>query len=148
MTRSTSRTFTLTSDDIMRTFLGGTDFFDRVSALRGTSGNFPPFNVREIESAKGGDATYLIEIAVAGYTRDEITIEEENGVLTVRGEKLTGTSDDLYLYRGIAERDFHREWALAEHVRVDSAGLEDGLLKITLVREVPEAAKPRAITIK
>lgn len=145
MTRNTS--FSLTADDVMRSFLGGDTVFDRLHQLRGTSGNFPPFNVREVKADSSGGATYELELAVAGYDEDEITVEEVDGRLVVRGEKKSDIEDDMFIYRGIAARDFHREWILAEHVHVISAKLKNGMLLIELEREVPEEKKPRQIQI-
>ena len=146
MTRNTS--LTLTADDVMRSFLGGDTVFDRIRHLRESSGNFPPFNIRETEADSTGGATYELEMAVAGFDQDEITIEEVDGRLVVKGERnASDFSDDMFLYRGIAARDFHREWALAENVHVVSAKLKNGMLLIELKKEVPEEKKPRTIQI-
>ena len=109
-----------------------------------TSATYPPYNV-----ARLSEDTYRIELAVAGFTEGDIDIESHQGVLTVSGNHAPTAENDAaeYLHRGIAERGFERRFQLADHVRVASANLKNGLLIISLVREVPEALKPRRIAI-
>ena len=108
----------------------------------GTAGNFPPYNI-----VKKDDYKYEIELAVAGISAKDISIEHnpETGVLTVEGSK-NGTEEN-YLHKGIAERNFVRTWTLAENVEVTGADLNDGLLKVELERIVPEAKRPKTIKI-
>ena len=113
------------------------------SANRVDSGGYPPYN---IEST--GEDQYRITLAVAGFGTDEIEIETRDNLLKVVGKKGADVADRKFLYRGIANRNFERTYQLADYVRVDGADLEDGLLHIDLVREVPEAMKPRRITIR
>lgn len=103
---------------------------------------YPPYNIE-----RTGDDAYRISMAVAGFTQAELNIESKENMLTVSGIK---EKDDAknYLYQGIAERNFERRFQLADHVKVTSARLENGLLHIDLVREIPEAQKPRTIAIE
>lgn len=123
--------------------------FDRLgslldNALRGnqTSVGYPPYNIELIEENR-----YAICIAVAGFTRDELQIQVENGILSVRGNKAEDKQPHRYLYQGIASRSFERKFNLAEFIEVRSADLKDGLLTISLAKEIPEAMKPRTISI-
>jgi molecular chaperone IbpA len=129
---------------LFRTAIG----FDRLaSALESAnsvdSGGYPPYN---IEST--GEDQYQITLAVAGFGADEIEIETRDNLLKVVGKKGADVADRKYLYRGIANRNFERTYQLADYVRVDGAELKDGLLHVNLVREVPEAMKPRRIEIR
>jgi molecular chaperone IbpA len=103
--------------------------------------NYPPYNIE-----RTGEDHYWILLALAGFTPDEVTITAEQNVLTVEGHKSEKT-DHQYLYRGISARPFRRVFNLADYVEVKGATFEGGLLKIDLVREVPEAMKPRQIAI-
>ena len=106
--------------------------------------NYPPFDL-----VKEGDNKYRIEIAVAGFTRDEIDITAQQNVLVVSGRKKDEDEQrgKDYVYRGIANRSFERRFALADHIQVKGADLKDGLLAIELVREIPESMKPKKINI-
>jgi len=104
--------------------------------------NYPPYDV-----AKTGENAYRITLAVAGFSPDDLSITAEQNVLTVTGRK-QGDENTQYLYHGIAERAFVRRFQLADWVKVSSAKLENGMLVIDLVREVPEAMKPRKIEIQ
>jgi len=102
---------------------------------------YPPFNI-----IREGDDRYRIDLAVAGFREDEIEISAQQNMLVVTGRKGEGTEGHV-LYRGIAGRDFERRFGLADHVQVRSADLKDGVLSIELMREIPEAMKPRKIPI-
>lgn len=104
---------------------------------------YPPYN---IEST--GDNAYRLTMAVAGFGKDEITIESRENQLIVAGRKTAEEENRAYLHRGIAGRDFVRRFQLADHVKAVGADLANGLLHIDLVRELPEAMKPRRIEIK
>jgi molecular chaperone IbpA len=106
--------------------------------------NYPPFDLIKL-----GDNDYRIELAVAGFTSDEIDITAQQNVLIVSGKKSEDSENrgSDYIYRGIATRSFERRFALADHIQVRGADLKDGLLAIELVREIPEAMKPRKISI-
>lgn len=137
----------------MRTVLDFSPFwrssigFDRVLGLldevtrRDASDTYPPYNIE-----KTGEDAYRITLAVAGFTPDELSITSEADLLTVSGKKAE-SQDRQYLHQGIATRGFERQFRLADYVKVSGAKLEQGLLVINLVREVPEAMKPRRIEI-
>ncbi len=125
--------------------------FDRLaglleSAARTSQENgWPPYNIETT-----GENAYRIEIAVAGFKPDELTLEVKENLLTVTGRKTAnddGAATRNYLHRGLAERDFERRFQLADYVVVKTADLVNGLLSIELVRELPEALKPRRIEI-
>ena len=103
--------------------------------------NYPPYNIE-----RTGEDSYEVTLAVAGFTQDEITITADQNVLTVEGRKADKT-ERHYLYQGISARAFRRQFNLADYVHVSGAAFENGLLQIELVREIPEAMKPRRIPI-
>ncbi len=103
---------------------------------------YPPYDIELVEENE-----YTISIAVAGFREDELDVQLENGVLTVRGKKEATNKDARFLHRGIATRSFERKFNLADHVEVHAAKLDNGLLQISLVREIPEAMKPRRIPV-
>ncbi|GIL01507.1 MAG: heat-shock protein IbpA [Alphaproteobacteria bacterium] len=105
---------------------------------------YPPYNIE-----RTGDNAYRISMAVAGFSEAELNIESRENSLVVRGEKTESQDEEgkEVLFRGIAARSFERRFQLADHVEVRSASLENGLLHIDLVREIPEAMKPRKIEI-
>ncbi len=105
--------------------------------------SFPPYN---IEST--GEDHYRITMAVAGFSEEDLDITSEQNTLTVVGARKQQNDQREFLYRGIAERSFERRFQLADHVRVNGARLENGLLHIDLVREVPEAMKPQKVRIE
>ncbi|MFM5552365.1 Hsp20 family protein [Aeromonas veronii] len=120
--------------------------FDRLANLiesAASNGNagYPPYNIEQL-----GDSDYRISMAVAGFTQEELELSFQENLLTVKGNKQAETGRN-YLYQGIAERGFERRFQLADYVRVKGADLKNGLLHIELVREVPEAMKPRKIEI-
>ena len=104
--------------------------------------NYPPFNIE-----RRGDDAYRITLAVAGFKPADIDITAQQNLLTVVGKKPEETAGGEFLHVGIAQRGFERRFELADFVRVDNANLEDGLLVIDLVREVPEAMKPKKISV-
>ncbi len=123
--------------------------FDHLVSLLDTArridqgGNsFPPYNIE-----RTGEDAYRISMAVAGFDQSELSIETKENTLTVNGVKNKNDAKN-YLYHGIAERNFERRFQLADHVKVSHAKLENGLLHIDLVREIPEAMKPRTIAIE
>lgn len=105
--------------------------------------SYPPYNIELT-----GENAYRISMAVAGFSQDELEILSENGNLVIRGKKAEEQVERQYLYQGIAARNFERRFQLADHVRVESATIADGLLHVDLVREIPEAMKPRRIEIR
>ena len=106
--------------------------------------NYPPFDLIKL-----GDNDYRIELAVAGFKPEEIDITAQQNVLVVSGRKSEESEQkgSDYVYRGIANRSFERRFALADHIQIKGADLKDGLLAIELVREIPDAMKPRKIEI-
>ena len=107
-----------------------------------TSAGYPPYNIEAFE-----ENNYAITLAVAGFKQDELDIQVENGVLTIRGKKEATDSSSNFLHQGIATRSFERKFNLADHIEVVNADLQDGLLRVALVKEVPEAMKPKSIAI-
>jgi molecular chaperone IbpA len=104
-------------------------------------GGFPPYDI-----IRKDESTYLIRLAVAGFSEDELTITAKQNLLTVSGQKKPDEKHQ-YLHEGIASRAFERHFSLADHVEVSGASCENGILEIELHQEIPEAAKPRKITI-
>lgn len=128
---------------LFRTAIG----FDRMAntletAYRSDAGGYPPYNIELT-----GEHQYRITMAVAGFTQDELDIEVRENILKVRSVRQDDADERTFLHRGIANRGFERSYQLADYVRVDGANLENGLLHIDLVREIPEAMKPRRIAI-
>lgn len=105
--------------------------------------SYPPYNIELT-----GENAYRISMAVAGFSQDELEILSESGNLVIRGQKAEEQVERQYLYQGIAARNFERRFQLADHVRVESATMQDGLLHVDLVREIPEAMKARRIEIR
>ena len=126
-----------------RSAVGFDRLFDMLetSAASGNGENYPPFDLIKLDDNK-----YRIEIAVAGFKRHEIDITAHQNSLIVRGQKAEENGAD-YIHRGIATRSFERRFALADHIQVTGADLRDGMLSLQLVREIPEAMKPRRIEI-
>jgi len=117
---------------------------DQVSGFEGSGSTYPPYNIE-----RTGENAYRITVAVAGFSDTDISIEAKENTLTIKGEKQAKAEEKKgeVLYQGIAARAFERVFQLAEHVEVRGASLENGLLHVDLVREVPEAMKPRQIAI-
>tara|TARA_R110001599_G_scaffold214249_1_gene412292 strand:- start:1469 stop:1906 length:438 start_codon:yes stop_codon:yes gene_type:complete len=107
-----------------------------------TSTGFPPYNIR-----KDGDLNHVIEMALAGFSKDDIEVEVAQGVLTVRSMK-ENTDDDSNVYRGISYRKFNRKFTLADDIVVNNAKLENGLLTISLEQIIPDEKKPKLIKIQ
>jgi len=118
---------------------------DQVTSHDVSAPTYPPYNIE-----KTGENAYRITLAVAGFGEEDLNIEVKEGQLTVTAAKREVTENErpVYLHRGIAERGFERRFQLADHVKVEGASLVNGLLHVDLVREVPEALKPRTIRIE
>lgn len=114
---------------------------DSAQSMDATSSGYPPYNIEILD-----DNRYAITLAVAGFTQEELDIQVEKGVLTVRGDKNV-KDEQKFLYQGIATRAFERSFNLADYVEVIGADLSNGLLTIRLVKEIPEAMKPKSIAI-
>ncbi len=127
-----------------RTTVGFDRLFDLLeNQARAQSGdNYPPFNIERL-----GDDEYRITLAIAGFRSEELDITAQQNLLTVIGRKAEDKAERNFLHLGIANRNFERKFELADFVRVNSADLADGLLVIDLVREVPEAMKPKKVAI-
>ncbi|MGH1374525.1 MAG: Hsp20 family protein [Cellvibrionaceae bacterium] len=116
---------------------------DNLSRSDQQQGGYPPYNIELIDENE-----YRITMAIAGFSPDELNIESEQNTLTITGSKTAETNDRKFLHQGIAARNFERRFQLADHVKVHSANLENGMLDVQLVREIPEAMKPRNIAIQ
>jgi molecular chaperone IbpA len=131
-----------------RALVGFDTMFDTMERRFSNSvgNNYPPHNI-----LKTGDNRYEIQIAVTGFEKDEIAVTVESNVLTVRGEGEESVRhenpDIVYLHRGLATRDFVREFPLAEHIEVNGAEIKNGMLIIKLFRNIPDSEKPRVIDI-
>ena len=128
--------------NLSRALIGFDHIFNQ--HLQPANSNYPPHNI-----VKYSDSEYAIEVAVAGFTKDEITVEVDQDQLVVRG--VQSTKDDStkeYLHKGLASRDFEQSYTLAEYMEVKDAEVKDGMLIVKIERIVPEALKPRVINIK
>jgi molecular chaperone IbpA len=129
-------------------FFRSTVGFDRIAdllddAMRAAEGDgYPPYNIESV-----GENQYRVTLAVAGAKEDDLSIVQQQNTLIVSGKARPAPEGTHYLHRGIAARAFERRFSLADYVKVSAANLADGLLTIDLVREVPEAMKPRTIPI-
>ena len=133
-------------DAINRALIGFDQMFDQMERRYGNSvnNNYPPHNI-----LKTGENQYEIQVAVTGFEKSEISVTVESNVLTIRGESQAPneSTEIVYLHRGLASRDFAREFPLAEHIEVSGAEIKNGMLIIKLIRNVPESEKPRVIDI-
>jgi molecular chaperone IbpA len=129
---------------LFRSSIGFDRIFDLLenAARVQTSDNWPPYDI-----ARTGEDRYRITMAVAGFSRDDLSVTLEPNLLVIRGAK-SADANGQYLYRGITTGSFERRFELADHVKVTGASFDDGLLTIELVRELPEEMKPRRIEIQ
>ena len=136
------RSFDLTP--FYRSTVGFDRLFSLLDQAAGDGGNgYPPYNIE-----RTGENDFRITVAVSGFSQNDISIVAKENTLTIKGEKVANeNSQNEVLYRGIASRAFERSFQLADFVQVKNASLENGLLHVDLVREIPEAAKPRQIPI-
>jgi molecular chaperone IbpA len=134
------RTFDLAP--LYRSTVGFDRLFSMLDGFEAAPG-YPPYNIE-----RTGENDYRISVAVAGFAENELSLEVKEDTLTIKGEKqVKEENDGEVLYQGIAARAFERVFQLADHVQVKNAALENGLLHVDLVREIPEAKKPRQIPI-
>ena len=132
---------TFFSTPMARQFVGFDSLFDELNALADQKeSNYPAYNI-----AKDDDEHYRIELALAGFSSDEITIQTEKGILTIEANKAEERSN--YVHQGIAKRGFSKMFRLAEYMKVDDAQFVDGILTVFLHRKVPEADRPQQISI-
>jgi molecular chaperone IbpA len=132
-------------DALNRALIGFDTMFDTMERrfANQLSNNYPPHNI-----IKTDENQYQIQVAVTGFKKSEISVTVENNVLVIRGESNTVEyQPEQYLHRGLATRDFAREFPLAEHIEVMGAEIENGMLIVKLVRNIPESAKPKVIDI-
>ena len=127
-----------------RSMVGFDRLFDLLENQRsaGSGDNYPPFNIE-----RRGDDAYRITVAVAGFKPADLDITAQQNLLVVQGKKGNEAADSQFLHVGIAQRGFERRFELADYVRVENANLEDGLLVIDLIREVPDAMKPKKVPV-
>lgn len=139
-----TRTMTLDLPQFTRSTVGFDRLFNEIerSFANSQSNNYPPYNVVEID-----DNEWMITLAVAGFGMDNLDITVEKNQLTVEGNALISDAEVKYLHKGIGNRNFRRTFTLAEHVEVENATLDYGMLNIHLVRNVPEELQPKKITI-
>ena len=132
-----------TIHDLNRSWIGADRFFERFASMPTYEDNsYPRFNV-----TKNGDQ-YQIEIALAGYKKENITVERIENILSIHGEKsLKDVADESYLHRGITRKAFKRSFTISDDVRIDQASFVDGILTVDLHVEIPEEKKPRQIEI-
>ena len=132
---------TFFSTPMERQFVGFDSLFDELNALADRKeSNYPAYNI-----AKDDDEHYRIELALAGFSTDEITIQTEKGILTIEAKKAEERGN--YIHQGIAKRGFSKMFRLAEYMKVDDARFVDGILTVFLHREVPETDRPKQISI-
>ena len=117
--------------------IGFDDFFDSIHNVEKT---YPPYNIQ-----RTGDDIYTLEMAVAGFKKSDISVSIENNVLKVTGEQKKNEAD--YIHKGMATRNFLRTFSLARHMEVDQAKMEDGLLKVKIIRNLPKELRPKEIKI-
>ena len=135
-------------DALSRALIGFDTMFDQMERRYANSvpNNYPPHNI-----LKTGENQYEIQIAVTGFEKSEIAVTVESNVLTVKGEGAESVRHEqpeiVYLHRGLATRDFVREFPLAEHMEVAGAEIRNGMLIVKLIRNIPESEKPRVIDI-
>ena len=135
------RTYDLTP--LYRNSVGFDRMFDLLDGLsKNDAGGYPPYNIERLS-----DDEYRITLAVAGFGDEDIDIIVHENTLTITGKRAEEDTQRTYLHQGIAGRSFERRYQLADHVRIEGATLQNGLLNIELKREVPEAMKPRKISI-
>ena len=132
-------------DALSRALIGFDTMFDQMERRYANSvnNNDPPHNILRLD-----DNVYAIQLAVTGFEKTEISVTVENNVLIVKGESITTDyPTEQYLHRGLATRDFVKEFPLAEHIEVNGATIKNGMLTVNLIRNIPESAKPKVIDI-
>lgn len=136
-----------TLKDFDKFFVGFDDQFNRISKMHDdltkAIPNYPPYNIK-----KTGDNTYVIELAVAGFAKQDIEIELADGKMVIKGNVENGEAEDNFLFKGIANRAFTRTFALEDTVEVKDAAMMNGMLKVFLEKIIPEHKKPKKIEVK
>jgi molecular chaperone IbpA len=136
LTRYTTTDLPSLMDRITRNSIGLDDYFDRIFSLHETTSNYPPYNLVQVSEVES-----RLELALAGFRKSEVFVYTQDGKLFVEGQKEDKTTDSKYLHKGLAQRSFTRSWTLSDETEVRSVEFEDGLLRITLGRVVPEHHK-------
>ena len=121
-------------------FIGWDRHFKDLEKVMHNSTNYPPYNLVEV-----GEDTYMIELALAGFKKEEVSVEQENNVLTIKGS--SGEDSNKYIHKGIGARDFTRTFSLSEYMIVAGVTMENGVLRVLVIRDVPEEAKPKKFEI-
>tara|TARA_B100000929_G_scaffold284763_1_gene267506 strand:+ start:1451 stop:1876 length:426 start_codon:yes stop_codon:yes gene_type:complete len=139
-----TRLTTLNLPDFYKATIGFDRLFDDLTTTfaSNTSGGYPPYNI-----VKVSDSSYSISLAVAGFDKDEIKVEQDGNALSINAEKKDSKEEIEYLYKGIGTRNFKREFSLADYVEVKSSKLDNGILVVTLEQNIPDEKKPRNIKI-
>ena len=139
-----TRLTTLDLPSIHRHFVGFDNMFQEMDRMfeNSKSQGYPPYNIAQIN-----DDEYMISLAVAGFGMDNLSIEKDKNILKIEGTAPKGDEDVNYLHKGIGGRNFRREFTLADHVEVENATLELGMLNVHLKRELPEELQPKKIKI-
>ena len=123
--------------------VGFDDIFDQLSSLSQYEiPNYPPYNIKKVDKDK-----YQLDMALAGFSKDDVKVEVKENTLTVSASS-SDKEDDSFVHKGIAKRAFKRQWTLAEHLEVGDAKLKDGVLTVDMKLNLPEEKKPRTIKIK
>jgi molecular chaperone IbpA len=138
----TTYTWDLFKDPFFIGFDRALDTWNHVQSVS-TATNYPPYNLIKVD-----EDNFVVELALAGFTKSDIDISVADGKLVVKGETKAEDNDSKFIHRGIAARKFTREWALGEYMEVGAAELKDGMLKIDIQRILPEEKKPRQIKVK
>ena len=132
------------ADPFKNLTVGFDSLFDQLSSLSDFEApSYPPYNIRKVD-----EYNYVIEVALAGFSEDDIEVEVADGILTVRSTEDKTSDDNKYVHRGIARRAFSRKWTLSDDMVVRGAEFQNGLLNISLEKVIPEEKKPRLIPIK
>jgi molecular chaperone IbpA len=133
--------------DFDKFYVGFDDQYNRLSKIHDdltkNIPNYPPYNIKKV-----GDNTYVVEIAVAGFARQDIEIELANNTMVIKGNTSTDEDDNNFLFKGIANRNFTRSFTLDEQIEVKDAEMLNGMLKVFLERIIPEHKKPKKIEVK
>ena len=135
-------TYTFNTSTLAKHLIGFDPIFDRILGTVEEPKPFPPYNIRKVT-----DTSYNIEIAVAGFEKDEIDITLEDHILTVTGTRKSKADESEFIYKGIAERNFTRKFTLSDDVEVNFADIFNGILMIALKRNIPEEKKPKKIPL-
>ena len=132
-------------NNFLNNAIGFENFFHRFHRLPTINAGFPHYNIK-----KAGEDKYILEMAVAGYKKSDVVVEVQDGVLSIGGEQGASLSEheENFVHKGIAKREFRKQFQLSEYVECTGAKLEDGMLKVELKYDPPENKKPKKISVK